>query len=135
MTLPNAELEFIQTFVKPTLRDRWLQQLGSPAKRLKQLQRLHHGFDFEAVSMQHLKHHASHQTDFIAMLRRYGAGGPVHVISALSSRDGKVYSFEQAIESHEGVAWSPSTVCVYNPRSLAVFADEYDRHVLWRGAA
>ncbi|MCM5680115.1 hypothetical protein M8A51_11280 [Schlegelella sp. S2-27] len=135
MTLPSAEVEFIQMFVKPTLRDRWLHQLDSPKRRSKQLQRLHHGFYFEARSMEHVKHHAAHRADFIAMLRRYGAGGPVHVISAHSSRDGNAYSFEEAIDPNEGVARSHSTICIYSPKSLAVFADEYDRYVLWNGAA
>ncbi|WP_367154802.1 hypothetical protein [Methylomonas sp. HYX-M1] len=133
MNLPVAEVEFIQAFVKPTLKDRWLGQLDSPKRRSKQLQRLHHGFDFEARSTEHLKH--LHQADFIALLRRRRAGGPVHVISAHSSRDGNVYSFDEAIDPNRGVAWSHSTICIYSPKLLAVFADEYDHYVLWNGPA
>jgi hypothetical protein len=69
------------------------------------------------------------------MLRQYGAGGPVHVISAHLSCDGKTYLFEEATHHIEGVAWAPSTVCIYNPRTLAVFSDEYDRFVLRNSAA
>jgi hypothetical protein len=130
VTVPAAEFEFVRAFVLPSLRERWLYMLQSPKKRQKHLQRLHHGFDFEADHVERLRHHSSHQGAFVAMLKAHGAGNLVQVISTRPFLDGKVFSFEEATSLQDGVAWEPSTICIYVSNRLAVFADEYDRYVL-----
>jgi hypothetical protein len=128
------EAQFVESFVKPSLRARWLYMLDSPKKRSKQLQRLFHGFDFEASIIEEFKGHAAKQGELISSLIKRGAGGAVHVISANPLLDGKVFRFKEAIANDrhdEGCAWAPASICIYEPKRLAVFANEYDHFLLF----
>ncbi len=132
--MSSEEVQFVESFVKPSFRDRWLYMMNSPNKRSKQLERLFHGFDFEASVIEVFKGHVAKQDEFISALLRRGAGGPVHVISANPILDGKVFTFQAAVakERHdEGCAWDAASICIYNPRHLAVFADEHDHFLLF----
>ena len=134
MSITMREQEFIDAFVKASLRERWTFMLPVEKRRTRHLCGLYHGFDFEAEVVEKHRHLAEKQEDFVEMLLSRGAGGEVHVISTSPKWDAKVLSFSEATDE-EGCAWRPATICVYKPKLLAVFCDEDDRYVLFNGAA
>jgi hypothetical protein len=132
MSLSAHEQAFIGAFVQAPLRERWVFMLSNAKRRQRHLCRLYHGFEVEAKVVEQHKHLATKQA-FVSMLLSRGAGGDVYAISTNPHWDAKTFSFSEATHD-DGCAWLPATICIYKPKHLAVFCDEYDRYVLFNGA-
>jgi hypothetical protein len=124
--LTDWELPFINTFVKPDLRERWLFMHSSEKRRRKLLVRLHHHFDFQAREISKL---ACRNTEEMAKLLKKKSGTTsCYVVSTAPNLDGKIVTFQHLL-SYE-VGWPDSSVYVFDRTRLALFCDEYDSYLL-----
>jgi hypothetical protein len=94
----SQEETFVQTFIVPDKRERYLQMLANPSKRNKILGLLYHNLDTidtRAASVAN----RDHNVDFIdRLLRRKGAGATCYLISPERELDQQEMPLREAID-------------------------------------
>jgi hypothetical protein len=120
-----VENRFVASFVEPSRRERWAEQL-SGKRRQKQLDRLYHHFEFQASSVTKLK--LSPELNLTDVLAKRGSPSTCYVLSANPEFDGKVFALSQVLAP--GSRPQTASVFVCNPEKLALFCDEYDVYLM-----
>jgi len=119
---PNSthEVAFVETFVVPDKRSRYLEFLPNPKRRAEILSRWNHFFDFIPERATQIPRTSA--SELAQVLRRRGAGRLAYVIGD-SSSDARELPLEDAIESALASGWGTVVSCV--PGRLALYLQEF----------
>ena len=120
MSASTHERLFVETFVIPEKRARYLEVLPNPKRRAEILSRWDQFFDF-------IPEHAfgvprAPASELAQLLRRRGAGGVGHVMGNCAS-EGRELPLEAAIESALDSGWGAVVSCI--PGKLALFIEQF----------
>jgi hypothetical protein len=118
--LNEREQSFVNTFIVPQKRSRYLLFLASQKRRLAILDRLNHALDIWSLAKE-LAPEDSSADGLLRLLRRKGAEPICHIIADSSDLDGQEVPLEDAIEFALG--WEFGTILCCS-ESLAYYKPE-----------
>ena len=116
------ERGFVRAFVVADKQERYLLKLAAKRHRPEFLQRLFHGFDFEAKYARRIDPAQQQAMVIFDLLRKQGAPETCHAISARIEWDGKDLPLRGALDSVVGMDGGVILVCM--PDRLAYFESE-----------
>jgi hypothetical protein len=119
----GIEARFVNAFVIPRMRDRWLLKLRDKSRHIH-LQRLNHNFDFEPTTTTRLKKSSERQQELLDSLRAKGSPDQVHMISAREEFDAKPVKLSELLKQRWGIPSATVLICI--PERLAIFCDDSD---------
>lgn len=121
----DTERDFVQRFVRPEMRERWLAQLpGNGRKRL--LRRLHHNFDFEAPFAERLPVRQGLRDGLATVLRTKNVPERLYFMSTVPDIDGRWWNIVEV----DGFGMLESYAAYSPERRLAVIRDEYHYYLI-----
>jgi hypothetical protein len=126
----NHEEEFVRAFIVPTKRERYLEMVRKPKKRIKFLAELAHFNSLNPKYEVKLRPRDQNPTDVAALLRSKGAGPTCQVTAEWSLLDGREMKLEEALKETIGAQMGTIISCV--PGKLAFFENEDYRVILQR---
>jgi hypothetical protein len=126
----NPESEFINQFISPVKRDRYLTLLRSKKGRRKLLQGLDHLNDLNMRYAHLLPSNTQTIDEIEVLLKKNGASDHCHIISANEELDGSEMLLRDALEQTVGKGWGTIISCI--PGKLAYFEgeDADERYIL-----
>ena len=113
----DQEEAFVSVFVLPEKRERYLEFLRKPKRRVEITLRFSHFFDFRPE----LATQIARDSDLVSLLRKKGAGSTTHVIGGRA--DGRNMPLEDAIA--EAMTDPSGVVISCVPGQLALFMQEF----------
>lgn len=117
----DQERAFVESFIEPARRERYLHLLDSPKLRAKALDRLNHQLDLRAGVATALAAGLT-CSEITELLHRRGADHPCHVIADSSDLDGQEMPLAAAVEFAIRHPFGVVLCCV--PGHLAVYKPE-----------
>ncbi|HEX7729416.1 MAG TPA: hypothetical protein VF392_10300 [Terracidiphilus sp.] len=122
-SLPVHEREFVRAFIQKPRQERCAHLLADPARRQKFRDELPHFKWLDDRFAQRVPPGTAHTAaEFVALLRKKGAGPMVWVISEMLAMDGKEMRLEAAMHEVWGQGIGSVLSCI--PGKLAFFEDE-----------
>jgi hypothetical protein len=118
----NHEALFVNAFVIPERRQRWLESLASTRKRERFLFRLADGRDFNHDLMRRLEVKSKEPSFIASALQRDGAQEDCYIISCVRELDGRYLDLFQALQNVVGLGLGSVISCL--PGKLAFYESE-----------
>jgi hypothetical protein len=118
----KAETEFVEAFVVPQKRERYVEFLQSPKRRSKLLAELYHFTDFNPAYLVPLAGSIDSADGVISELRKRGAPANCQVISTQPELDGTAASLSDVI--HKVFAFAEGTIVICGPGKLGYYEGE-----------
>lgn len=131
MTSPiNHEQELVRAFIIPHRRERYLEFIASPKRRVKLIAELAHFKALNPKFMVSIPANQQHPAAILSLLKSKGAGHRCWVMSENADFDGREMDIEAALEETIGAQMGTLISCV--PGRLGYFEDEDGRCILER---
>src|ERR1041385_4702812 len=118
----SHERLFIQEFVIPERRGRWLEALGSTKRRRSFLTRLADSRDFVFEYMHPISPNRHQVGSIVAILQNLGAPNDCHAISQIAEVDGLDLALNECLEIVIGAGLGSVLSCL--PGQLAYYEEE-----------
>ena len=122
----GVETEFVQAFIIPEKRERYIAFLRSPKRRTKFLRELHHFRDFDSMCVVPLVGANDSSDGLLSELRRRGATDDCHVISVRSDLDGATKPLADVVRLVFAAVEGTIILCL--PGKLAYYEGEAPRN-------
>jgi hypothetical protein len=122
----TAESDFIEAFVVPDKRERYVSFLNSPKRRPKFLRELYHFRDFDPACLVSVAGPSDSAEGLISELRRRGAPVECRVISVQADLDGAIRPLAEVIRAVFALVEGTIVVCI--PGKLAYYEGEAPRN-------
>jgi hypothetical protein len=116
------ERRFIEDFVVPKRRDRYLQFLGSKKNRHKALDRLNHTLDFDRERARLIPGAMRTTNGLLTLLKEYNVRDTCHVLADDAEEDGAEMRLEAAVDFLVGHPWGVVLICP--PAPVAIYKEE-----------
>jgi hypothetical protein len=126
----EIELEFVESFIRPGKRDRWLELLQTLRGRKKLRMSLAHCADFEPKAIVEIVSNQQNAASIFQMLREFGATDTCYLISENDSWDATEPDLQSVLR--EIVGYGFGTIVSCKPGVLAYYEGEgpSDRFIL-----
>jgi hypothetical protein len=126
----NHEEALVKAFIDPNRRERYLEFIASPKKRVKLIKELAHFKALNPAFMVGIPTDLRNVSAIIKLLKAKGAGLKCWVISENAKLDGQELDLETAMKETVGYQMGTLISCV--PGRLGYFEDEDGRCILER---
>jgi hypothetical protein len=126
----NHEEALVNAFILPTRRERYLECLTKPKKRVRFRAELAHFKALNPKFVVNIAPNQQHLSSIIRLLTAKGAGTKCWVISEFGEMDGRELDLEMALKETIGAGMGTFISCI--PGKLAYFEDEDGRCILER---
>ncbi len=116
------EKRFVDEYILPEKRDRYLIKLKGPKHRAEILDRLNHVLDYRPERATRLSAHQRTRTALLELLCHHRVANTRYVMADASSVDGRELRLELAVDELLGHSWGFMLICP--PVPIAVYKQE-----------
>ena len=116
------ERRFVEAYIVPEKRDRYLTKLKGPKHRAEILDRLNHTLDYRPETATRLSQHQRTSCVLLDLLRRHQVADTCYVVADSSSLDGRELTLERAFDELLGHPFGFVLICP--PVPIALYKEE-----------